>query len=90
MICKQYDLCKKRVFKRVDLTIVKKGEYSADVLSAPGCYARGQGVAEPDETYKILDKTRQTAVVFWQQEDRGDVKMKVSETLEHRFLSSQS
>ena len=45
MICKQYDLCKKRVYKRVDLTIVKKGEYSADVLSAPGCYARGQGIA---------------------------------------------
>jgi hypothetical protein len=29
-------------------------------------------------------------VVFWQQEDRGEVKMKVSETLEHRFPSSQS
>jgi hypothetical protein len=43
-----------------------------------------------DETYKILDKTRQTAVVFWQQEDREEVKMKVSETLEHRFPSSQS
>jgi hypothetical protein len=44
----------------------------------------------PDVTYKILDRTRQTAVVFWQQEDRGEVKMKVSETLEHRFPSSQS
>jgi len=40
----------------VDLTIVKKGEYSADVLSAPGCYARGdQGVAAMGSRWDLQD-----------------------------------
>lgn len=69
-----------------------KGEYSVDVLSAPGCYARGQDVAAVGVRRDLQDieQDRATAVVFWQQEDRGGVRMKVSETLEHRFPSSQS
>jgi hypothetical protein len=67
-----------------------KGEYSVDVLSAPGCYARSQGVWKWGGSrcdLQDIEQDRATAVVFWQQEDRGGVKMKVSETLEHRFPS---
>lgn len=66
-----------------------KGEYSVDVLSAPGCYARSQGVGSGGSRCDLQDieQDRVTAVMFWQQEDRGGVKMKVSETLEHRFPS---
>lgn len=66
-----------------------KGEYSVDVLSAPGCYARSQGVEVGGSKCDLQDieQDRATAVVFWQQEGRGGEKMKVSETLEHRFPS---
>lgn len=76
----------------MDLTIVKR-ENILQTSCQHRAAMQGARVSRQwgtDETYKILDKTRQTAVVFWQQEDREEVKMKVSETLEHRFPSSQS